>query len=526
MVFTSYEFIGFLLLTVVVYYLLPRKFQWYWLLFAGYVFYAVSGPENLIYIMVTTITTFLSGYYMDRNFEQVKAYTESHPDISKDEKKAYQTLNKKKRKKVFVLTVVCNLVILAVVKYSNFFIGNVNSLLDESHKLSFLNIALPLGISFYTFQSIGYLSDVYNKSVKAQRDVLKLALFVSFFPLVIQGPISRYKDLEKTLFAGSKFDKVNLSRGFERILWGFFKKLVVADRILPLVVTVTGNPSKYGGVYSLVGMVLYTVELYADFTGGIDITIGVAQMLGITVMENFMRPYFSKSLKEYWRRWHISMASWFRDYMFYPLSAGPFIRNLSKFSKKVFGNSIGKKIPVFVASFIVWLSTGIWHGANWNFVVWGLLNYVILMASEEAEPLCARFHKKFSWSNTRAYEGFTVIRTFVLICVLNLFDCYEKVSDTVSSLIGIFTRFDVKPLQDGSLLKLGMSGYDYLVVLFGVIVMFSVSLIQRSGSVREKISKRPFAVRYLVWFMLFVIILIFGAYGIGYDSAQFIYNRF
>ena len=212
--------------------------------------------------------------------------------------------------------------------------------------------------------------------------------------------------------------------------------------------------------------------------------------------------------------------------MFYPLSAGPFIRNLSKFSKKVFGNSIGKKIPVFVASFIVWLSTGIWHGANWNFVVWGLLNYVILMASEEAEPLCARFHKKFSWSNTRAYEGFTVIRTFVLICVLNLFDCYEKVSDTVSSLIGIFTRLDVKPLQDGSLLKLGMSGYDYLVVLFGVIVMFSVSLIQRSGSVREKISKRPFAVRYLVWFMLFVIILIFGAYGIGYDSAQFIYNRF
>jgi D-alanyl-lipoteichoic acid acyltransferase DltB (MBOAT superfamily) len=523
MIFTSYEFIAFVGVLLLLYYILPHKFQWPLLLVFSYAFYLISSPTGLIYMLVTTVTIYFAAYLIGRNYETQKSYLkENKNNISSEEKKKYKASQKGLRKKYLVICIVINVGILAVVKYADFILGNTLSGLH----ISFENLIIPMGISFYTFQSLSYLIDVYWGTVEAQKNPFKLALFVSFFPLIVQGPISRYGDMSKTMYERHKFDSKVVSYGLERILWGFFKKLVVADRILAGVTTIISDFDKYNGAYSFIGMIFYTIELYADFTGGIDITIGVAEALGITVSENFNRPYFSKSLKEYWRRWHISMCNWFRDYIFYPVSSSKWLQSFSKFSRKHFGQSIGKRLPVYVASFIVWFTTGIWHGASWNFIVWGLANWAVLMISEECEPLYNKFHSAFNVKDKKLYRIFEIARTFILICSLNMFDCYSSVRETIRSFVSMFTASNWKIILNGELLNIGLTYTDYLILLFGVIVMLLVSLIQRSGSVRDKILARPYPVRFVLWFGLFLCVVLFGAYGVGYDSSQFIYNRF
>lgn len=530
MLFTSYSFFGFLALLFLAYYLVPRRMQWPLLLGASCLFYYLAGPVYLLYILTTAATVYLAGLLMGGNLERQSAYLKAHKaDLSKEEKKAYKDGQKRIRFRWFLLCLLLNLGILAVVKYANFFIANVNGVLSAfgGGELSFLSLALPLGISFYTFQAVGYLIDVYRGTVPAEQNFFRFALFVSFFPQLIQGPISRYGDLSRTLYQEHPFDPKALSRGLQRMLWGYFKKLVIADRILAAVSTITGGPEEYRGAYIFVGMLFYTLELYADFTGGIDITIGVAQALGITVQENFHRPYFSKSLKEYWRRWHISMCAWFRDYVFYPVSVSPWMRRFTKFAKEHLGEQAGRRLPVYISSFLVWLATGIWHGASWNFIVWGLANYVVLMLSEELEPAYTRFHKRFPAAGSSfAYRLFQVGRTFLLVCCLNLFDCYRSLSETFGAILSMFTVPNWHILWDGSLLELGLSGLDYGILAAGTAVLLGVSLLQRRGSVRERIACRPYPVRFAVWYGLFLVVLLMGAYGIGYDASQFIYNQF
>jgi D-alanyl-lipoteichoic acid acyltransferase DltB (MBOAT superfamily) len=275
-------------------------------------------------------------------------------------------------------------------------------------------------------------------------------------------------------------------------------------------------------------MLLYTLQLYADFTGGIDITIGIAQCLGIKVSENFNCPYFSKSLKEYWRRWHITMCSWFRDYVFYPVSTSKPLQNFQRSShcRKLFGDRLAIRLPVYVASFIVWFCTGLWHGASWNFVVWGLCNWAVLMISEELEPLYSKFHKTFSAGGRKPYQLLRIVRTFLLVCCLNLFDCYATLGETWSMFRSMFTASNWHILLDGSLLCIGLSGIDFIILAAGISLMLGTSLLQRTGSVREKIGQKHYIVRFLLWYGLFLAVLILGAYGVGYDSSQFIYSRF
>jgi D-alanyl-lipoteichoic acid acyltransferase DltB (MBOAT superfamily) len=220
------------------------------------------------------------------------------------------------------------------------------------------------------------------------------------------------------------------------------------------------------------------------------------------------------------------MCNWFRDYIFYPVSSSKWLQSFSKFSRKHFGQSIGKRLPVYVASFIVWFTTGIWHGASWNFIVWGLANWAVLMISEECEPLYNKFHSAFNVKDKKLYRIFEIARTFILICSLNMFDCYSSVRETIRSFVSMFTASNWKIILNGELLNIGLTYTDYLILLFGVIVMLLVSLIQRSGSVRDKILARPYPVRFVLWFGLFLCVVLFGAYGVGYDSSQFIYNRF
>ena len=358
------------------------------------------------------------------------------------------------------------------------------------------------------------------------RDRFRYALFVSFFPQLVQGPISRWNDLKKSLFESHVFSWVNIQYGFERILWGYFKKMVIADRAAIGLATIQSDVSVYYGAYAFVGMLLYAIDLYADFTGGIDITIGVAQMFGITLPENFRRPFFSKSIAEYWRRWHITLCAWFKDYLFYPLSMSKWMNKVSRWLKKHVGKPVGSRFPVYFSSLTVWFVTGIWHGASWNFIVWGLLNGIIMLASQELEPVYAKVDGKLHLKKHTAYKVFEIIRTTAIVCVLQMLDYHRNIADAFRQFISMFTTANYASVFGSGMFNIGLSLPDYILLLAGVIIMYIVSFAGREESVRERLSKKSFALRFTIFLALFLGIAVFGVYGIGYESSQFIYNQF
>lgn len=531
MLFTSYEFLIFAALLLGLYYIIPKRFQWMLLLLASYLFYWIANPAYLLFIGITTISVYAAARLMEQNAERQADYIKQHKEeLSKEEKKEYKKQQKKIRFRLAALFVCLNIAILAVVKYTNFFFSifaPVISLFSGSKEIPSVSLLVPMGISFYTFQAVGYLVDVYRGTIKAEKNLFKFALFISFFPQLVQGPISRFDELGQSLFAEKKFDKEKIYLGLQRILWGYFKKLVVADRILIAVNEIIRNPEQYQGTYVFLGALFYAIELYADFTGGIDITIGIGELFGIQFAENFRQPFFSKSIKEYWTRWHISMGTWFRDYIFYPVSVCGWMKKSTAFVKKKFGKKAGKKFPVYLSSLLVWLLTGLWHGASWNFIAWGLGNFFLIFLSEECQPLVLRFYKKFpELKQKKLFSAFQIMRTFLLMSMLRMFDCYTSVTETFRMFCSIFFRWNPRIFLDGSLLKLGLTMADYGVILVGCIVMFTVSFCQKTGSVRLQLRKQNAGIRFCVWYGMFLAILMFGMYGTGYDAAQFIYNQY
>ena len=486
MLFTSYGFIAFLAVLFVLYYLIPKRFQWLLLLAADIVFYACAGWKGLCFMAATVVVSWAATNLMGASLAKQKAFLKSDEGkaLERAERKAYKKQCEKRRKVIFVLALVADLGILAALKYTNFLITNVNALFSAD--IAAVDWVLPLGISFYTFQTVSYVIDVYWEKVEPEKNILRVALFTSFFPLLIQGPISRFGDLKDTLFAEHKADFKQISFGLQRILW-----------------------------------------LYADFTGGIDITIGVAQVLGIKVKENFIRPYFSRNIAEYWRRWHISMGTWFKDYIFYPLSVAPWLLKLSKSARKKISDGFGRKLSVYVSTIVTWFLTGLWHGAAWNFVVWGLLNAFFILLAEEFKPVSQRFRAKHErLVSGFGYRVFETLRTFLLMCSLRVLDCYRDVEVSFRALGTVFTDFNWGEVFSGALLQLGLTSADYLIAAVGVVIMFAVSCIQeKHGSVREVLWEKP-VLCYAVFFVLAVAVLTFGAYGVGYDATQFIYNQF
>ncbi len=528
MLFTSYGFIAFLCVLFLAYYCLPKRWQWGVLLAGSYVFYAFAGWDCLVFILITTLSAYLVAKGMARNSEREESYLTLHRDeMEKDARKAYRAREKKKRFRILLWGLVLNFGILAILKYTAFAVFNVNSVLTFFGKegLTIPDLLLPMGISFYTFQTMGYLIDVYRGKTQAERNFAKLALFVSFFPQLVQGPISRHSDLAAQLYERHSFDCRAFTYGLQRILWGYFKKLVIADRVLVAMRTMLDAPDEYRGGYVLLLILLYSVQIYADFTGGIDITIGIAQSLGIRLAENFERPFSSRSTKEYWRRWHITMGSWFTDYIFYPISVTKPMMKLSKWSRRTLGAKVGKRVPVYLATTVTWFLTGLWHGAGWNFIVWGLLNCLVILVSQELEPLYARFHKRFprlvgSWG----YGKFMSVRTFLLMGLIRSLDCYRDVGSTFRLWGSMLTVPNWAQLP-GGMMKLGLTGADWIILAVGIAVITAVSSLSARGSVRERLYDRPI----LSWTLcgaLLVAVLLFGAYGVGYDASQFIYNQF
>ncbi|MBQ3229630.1 MAG: MBOAT family protein [Clostridia bacterium] len=528
MLFNSLPFVCYLILTLVLFYVIPKKAQWPFLLAASYAFYAIADWRYLVFIATTTVSVYLVARKVEKiNLEQ-KEYIKLHKsELTKEEKQKYKNKMKAKRWKWLLLCLFFNLGILAVTKYTNFVLHNVHNIINDAAEFKPVDMIVPLGISFYTFQSLGYIIDVYRGKQEAQKNIFKFALFVSFFPQLAQGPISRYGDLAPTLFAEHRFERKTVTSGVMRILWGYFKKVVIADRLITGVTTLIGNTDEYSGAFVFVAMLFYAFQLYCDFTGGIDITIGIAEAMGIKVAENFNLPYFSKNIKEYWNRWHITMGTWFTDYIFYPISVcGPMLK-LSKWSREHLPKGIGKRVTVYLASFAVWLTTGIWHGAAWNFIVWGLMNFVVIMVSQELEPLYAKFHKKVHIKEKAFYGVFEIVRTILLMSAIRMFDCYRDVPMTFKMVGTMFTDFDFSVFTNGELLNIGLTTADYAILLIGFAVVLAVSLFKLHGvDVRERLYNKPFGCCYHIMAALLIVILVYGAYGVGYDPSQFIYTQY
>lgn len=528
MLFTSYEFIAFIAAVFLLYYVFPLRYRWIFLLVASLGFYAIADVRYLIFVGVTVVTAYFSSLRMDSlNLEQTEFLKEHKAEMSSEEKKKYKEKMKKKKRLFLLIGLLVNLGILSVTKYTNFVIESINSFMSDTACLRTVDLIIPMGISFYTFQTVSYVIDVYRGTQRAEKNIFKLSLFVTFFPQMVQGPISRFGQLSKNLYNPEPLNSKMISMGVGRIAWGYFKKVVIADRLITAVKTLVDNPDTYSGTYVFVAMLFYAFELYCDFTGGIDITIGIANTMGIKVAENFNLPYFSKNIKEYWNRWHITMGTWFTDYIFYPISVCSPMLKLSKWSRAHLGSVIGKRVTVYLASLAVWFTTGLWHGAAWNFIVWGLMNFVVIMISQELEPFYDKFHKKCPWYKKAPYTVFQIVRTILLMSAIRMFDCYRDVPLTFSMVGSMFTEFNLGIFADGSLLGLGLSSADYVILLAGLLVILGVSLVKvRSGSVRELIYKRSELLYYLVVAAITVVTFVFGAYGVGYDSSQFIYNQF
>lgn len=522
MQFTTVSFVLFAAALLGLYYLIPKRGQWALLLVASYLFYLWAGIEYLVFILFTTLTTYVVTLVMDRNLSaQTRYLAENKQTLSREEKKAYKAAVKRKNRVWLVVCLAENFAILAVCKAC---LIEPFSAAAQEGRLSFLTLGLPLGISFYMFQSMGYVVDVYRGTAKAEKNPLKLALFVSFFPQLVQGPISKFSKLAPQLYAPHSFDGKQVSFGLQRMLWGYFKKLVIADRIAAAVIALRGP--EHTGVSFLVLTVFYAVQLYGDFTGGIDITLGLSQALGIQLPENFIRPYFSKNIAEYWRRWHISLGEWMKDYIFYPISVSQPMLKLSKTARAKFGN-FGKRLPVYAASVATWFATGIWHGLTPNFVLWGMLNCFFIVLSEELAPLYEKFHNRFHLKEKKWYGGFEIARMFLLMNLIRICDLFPQVGDYFSRIGSLFTAFNFHILWDGTLMQLGLTGLDYGILGCGAALMFGVSLTQeKKGSVRELLWQGSPALRYILIFALLLAVLLMGSYGIGYNASNFIYNQF
>lgn len=520
MLFTTLEFILFLAFFVTVYYVAPKKIQWLVLLGSSLLFYAGLGRRRIVIILGSAFVTWLCARVMDRLHALEKDALAQNASQDKAAKKILKTKFKHKRMLVLFVFLACNLGLLACFKFYNL-------AADTLAFLPQLALIMPVGISFYTLQITGYILDVYHKKYAAEKNLLKTVLFTTYFPQIIQGPINRFDALQPQLTAPHTFDYDAFVLGLLRMLWGYFKKLVIADRFAPVVQTLFSNSQQYAGFQIGLVVVLYTIQLYADFSGGIDIALGASELFGIRLPENFKRPFFSKSINEFWRRWHITLGAWLRDYVFYPVTLSKPLSKLGKFLKAHVGTWFAKWIPAYISLFILWFCSGVWHGEGAQYIVYGLYHGFLIMLGLTFEPLCekwlAKCHIK---SESQSLKLFRVGRTFALVCIGELIFRSGSVAQAFSMLKSMFSAFNPWVLFDGFVFTLGIDKPDFYVGLLGIAVLLCVSLANRKLSVRHWVASRELPLRWAVCLGAIFVVVVFGVYGPGYDAVPFIYFKF
>lgn len=491
MLFNSIDFLVFFPIVTVVFFIIPKRLRTLWLLIVSYYFYMSWNPEYAVLIAVSTIITFISGLLMEKvERKQIKKF-------------------------VAVASLVSNLAILVTFKYADFALQTLSHI-TNSIGLGIidkrLDLLLPVGISFYTFQALGYTLDVYRGNIKAERDILRYALFISFFPQLVAGPIERSGNL---LFQIQKITETrlwNVERvrdGLLLMFWGLFQKLVIADRASILVNQVYGNYSDYGFLELAVASVLFAFQIYCDFSGYTNIARGAAKVIGFSLMQNFRQPYFALDIKDFWRRWHISLTLWFTDYLYIPLGGN---------RKGIFRQ--------YINILIVFGISGLWHGADWHFVAWGLLHACYQIAgnlknrggvqkklgTKIKSVICDSFSQRLR----------KIIVTFVLVDFAWVFFA----ADNLHHVYGIFHQM-LMTFQTTSIYSIGLDRGNWFMISFGIVVLIIVDMIHERGySVFYLVNRQTLWFRWILYLGLIWCIILFGIYGVDYDSSQFIYFQF
>lgn len=511
---TSIVFVLFIFLSLSFFYLVPKRFQWVVLLVSSIVFYVSYSTWGLFYVLITALTIYLSSKWMENiSLKQKEYLADNKAVLTKEEKNEYKQKNKITRKRIMVVTLIVNFGILCLFKYFDFALHQINSVIGFfglSPVNNTLNLVAPLGISFYTFQATGYLVDVYWGNCKAEKNFFKYLLFVSFFPQVTQGPISEYSQLSDELFSEHEFTYKNFSSGFQRLIWGYFKKMVIANMLAPCVNDMFANYSSYIGAACLVGAFAYSVQIYADFSGYMDIMCGACELFDIRLTENFERPYFSKSIAEYWRRWHISLGAWFKKYIYYPIGVSKWNQKLGKNVQNKFGKHFGQSLPASIALVAVWLTTGLWHGASWAYIAWGGVNGIIIIFSLWMEPIYSKLKKCLHINEkTFLWRAFQTIRTFVFVTFIKVLPEVGTLSDGIGFWRRIFTEHTM-PSGLNDLFNWKDDNLSFLVLIFSMALLFVASLMQRKKPIRDYFNRLPLILRVVFLVFLILLILIFG----------------
>lgn len=531
---TTFTFFLFACAVLVVYFLVPKRYQWVVLLTASCIFYLSYGAQYILYVLFTSASIHVAARVMQKIADGQKTFLKgAGKTLSKEEKSAYKNKNKLIKKTVMLCTLLANLLILCVFKYAHFILEQINSVISLLGSIGIqdtLHLIAPLGISFYTFQMIGYLLDVYWGNVEAEQNYFKTLLFCSFFPQMTQGPISEFGSLGEQLFGEHEFSYKNYSWGMQRMCWGFFKKMVVADAFAPLVADVFTNYAQYTGITTLIGAFMYSVQIYADFSGYMDIMCGLCEVMGIRLTENFNRPYFSKSVAEYWRRWHMSLGTWFKRFIYYPIGISKWSRSLGKKSREKLGRKFGDMLPASIALVVVWLATGLWHGASWAYITWGLVNGLFIILNLWLDPFYAACRKKLHINESAwLWRAFQVARTFILITFIKVLPEVGTLRQGLGLWAQIFTNHQI-PHSIRQLLPFVDWTSTYLLVHFvmaivGTAFMFLVSLLQRRQPVRAYTQEWPMVLRVAMLCVIFFFIITFGIQN-TWKGGGFLYAQF
>lgn len=474
--FLSLTFAVFFIISVIFYYAVPKKMRWGVLLLSSLIFYVWSVPYLIIYLLFSAVTTFVFGKWAENHKEHGKA--------------------------VLVLVIAANLAVLLFVKFY--------PLAEVRWNFPALKVLMPMGISFYTLQVIAYCVDVYKGKTEAQSDFLKYLLFVSFFPQILQGPIPRYSQLKEQLFEGHAFDYRTVKFGFQLILWGMFLKMVIADRAAIFVNEVFPNFHLYEGSMLAVAAVLYSIQLYTDFLGCVCIAMGAAQAYGIKLQTNFERPYLAVSIKDFWRRWHISLSSWLRDYVYIPLG----------------GNRKGK-LRRYLNLMLTFLVSGIWHGSGLQYIFWGLMQGGYQVAGEIMTPVRKAVKKALKINEeSSVYVLWQRLCTFTLITISWIIFRAENLRTGLSIVKRIVTDFTPWIFFDGTLYTCGIEARNFHTLIICIIFVMIIEHVQEKRNLRELLERQHIIVRWGIYLGAIALVVILGVYGPGYDATQFLYGQF
>ena len=518
MAFYSMAFLCFLVLFVLLHEIAGSffpKYQWIIRLTAGISFFFVISGYKIVFLIFSAVTVWSGALFIRQIADKNKIYRKTS-DLTKEEKRISKKKCQRKQKIYLFIIIAFNLSLLFIVKY--FFPV-------FSHP-----IALPLGISFYSLQAISYLVDVYGEKYEPQHNFGKILLYLCWFPQLIQGPINRYDLIETDLFKTYRINAHDFRYAFYIFMFGAVKKYAIGDLLAPIVNSaLNDNSGSFPGSYLLFGAILFAIEQYADFSGGIDMAMGASLLFGVKLNNNFRQPYFSSSLAEFWRRWHISLGSWMRDYVFYPFVTTKPISGLTKYISKKYGNHTGRALTGGISNLIVFSLVGLWHGPDKHYLAWGLYNGIIIALSDAFAPAFSSLNHFLKINeNGRSFRLFRIVRTFTIIVFAGYFDVIGPVRTGFSCFINTFFHFD---LTSGSLMIQNLftdnvtSVQALSTAAISVVLLFINSLFKEKGqSPLGQICSRKFCFRWVVCFSL--IILLLYSFTVSSGIRGFMYASF